>query len=65
MLRAKKSFLAVTELLFSFFLLGCNFDNNEETFSEKTEKEPVTIEIKNQPVTTVVKKSTSVELKFE
>lgn len=65
MLRTPKTFLAVTELLFSVFLLGCNFDNNEETLSEKTEKEPVTIVIKNQPVTTVVKKSTSTELKFE
>ena len=55
----KKLFFIIF-LVIPAFLLGCNFDNNEKTFSEKTEnepvtsekteKEPVTIEIKNQPV---------------
>ena len=72
MLRAQKTFLVITAfLLFFSSFISCNFDNNEgavpneETISMESENEKTTIVVKAKPVTTVVKKSTSTELKFE
>ena len=61
-----KKLFSIIFLVIPAFLLGCNFDNNEKTFSEKTENEPVTSEkTENEPVTSekTEKEPVTIEIK--